>query len=202
MKNLKNKSMPILIALFLTLSMGASMILVPTANAHTPAWKMPTYAYIQAMPNTVGVGQPVVIYIWLTAPFEGTLIVNDYRFHNYKLVITKPNGETQTQTWDTVTDSTSSQGYVYTPSEIGTYNLTFIFQGRTSMITAMQTTLMLTTRIFQAQQPQHLQFNKRPCLNRFPAFHSQTLTGHAQSTVKITCGSRFHQIGSAPVFHP
>ena len=39
------------------LSMSASMMLVPTASAHTPAWQIPTYAYINVAPNPVGVGQ-------------------------------------------------------------------------------------------------------------------------------------------------
>jgi len=110
--------------------MTTSIILIPLANAHTPSWAMPTYAYIQAMPNPVGVGQAVVVYMWLTAPFEGTLIVNNYRFHNYQLAITSPSGKTETRTWDVVTDTTSSQGYVFTPTEVGTYNLTFIFPGQ------------------------------------------------------------------------
>ena len=57
MKFAKNKTAAIAIAIFLMLSMSASMMLIPNASAHTPAWKIPTYAYIIAAPNPIGVGQ-------------------------------------------------------------------------------------------------------------------------------------------------
>ena len=41
----KNKTAAIAIAIFLTFSMGASLILMPTTMAHTPAWNIPTYAF-------------------------------------------------------------------------------------------------------------------------------------------------------------
>ena len=47
----KNKIVAIAIAIFFIFSMGASMMLIPSASAHTPAWKIPTYAYISATPN-------------------------------------------------------------------------------------------------------------------------------------------------------
>ena len=66
MKNLKNKSVAISIAILLTISMTASiMLIMPTASAHSPPWNIPTYAYIVAAPDPVGVGQPVQIYMWL-----------------------------------------------------------------------------------------------------------------------------------------
>ena len=53
-------------------------------------------------------------------------MTNNYRFHNYKLIITAPDGEVTTKTWETVQDTTSNQGYSFTPDQVGTYNLTFI----------------------------------------------------------------------------
>ena len=44
-------------------------MLIPNANAHTPAWNIPTYAYIVAAPNPIGVGQTVHIYMWLDAVY-------------------------------------------------------------------------------------------------------------------------------------
>ena len=61
MQKLKNKIAAITIALFFILSMTASLILIPNANAHTPAWQIPTYAYINVAPNPVGVNQSVSI---------------------------------------------------------------------------------------------------------------------------------------------
>ena len=49
--------MAILIAAILTISMGASTMLIPNAGAHTPAWNIPTYAYVNATPNPADIGQ-------------------------------------------------------------------------------------------------------------------------------------------------
>jgi hypothetical protein len=55
---------------------------------------------------------------------------NNVRFHNFKLTITAPDGVVTTQTWDTVQDTTSSQSYIFTPDQVGTYNFTFDFPGQ------------------------------------------------------------------------
>jgi hypothetical protein len=126
----KNKTAAIAIAIFLMFSMGASMMLVPTASAHTPTWQIPTYAFILAAPNPIGVGQATYIYMWLDKVMDGAAIINDIRFHNYQLTITKPDTTTETKTWDIIWDTTSSQGYSYTPNQVGTYTLKFTFPGQ------------------------------------------------------------------------
>jgi hypothetical protein len=47
MQKLKNKTFAILIAAILTISMGASIILLPNADAHTPPWSL------QHMPSSI-----------------------------------------------------------------------------------------------------------------------------------------------------
>ncbi len=54
----KNKTMAILIALMLTIS-SATILLLPTTTAHTPAWTTTSYAYLSVAPDPVGVGQTV-----------------------------------------------------------------------------------------------------------------------------------------------
>jgi hypothetical protein len=142
----RHKTDAIAIAIFLTLSMVASTMLVP-ASAHDPGWQIPTQAYIIAAPDPVGVGQTVHIYMWLTAVFgaaggttasvgtnastaSAALLGNNYRFHNYKLTITAPDGTNSTQTFDTISDTTSSQFVQYTPTQTGTYTFTFNFPGQ------------------------------------------------------------------------
>ena len=98
----KNKTAAISFAILLIISMGASTMLIPNAVAHTPAWQIPTYAYIVPTVNPVGVGQQLIIYMWLDPVFgvepggglgsSGALLSNNYRFHNYTLTITAPNG--------------------------------------------------------------------------------------------------------------
>jgi len=128
MQFVKNKTAAIAIAIFLTLSMAASLTLIPTASAHTPAWDIPTFALITAAPNPVGVGQKAFIIMWLTDTFDPqTSLLNDYRFHNYKLTITAPDNTTQTITFDVVSDPTSDQTYAFTPAQVGIYTLNFTF---------------------------------------------------------------------------
>ena len=131
MQLFKNKYAAISIALFLMISMAASMMLLPNANAHTPKWNIPTYAYITAAPNPIGVNQTTYIIMWLDKLWDNTALTNNYRFHNYKLVITAPNGVNTTENFPVVSDPTSDQDYAFTPTTIGTYVLTFIFPGQT-----------------------------------------------------------------------
>ena len=131
MQLFKNKYVAIAIALFLTLSMVASVALLPSASAHTPPWNLPTYAYISAAPSPTGVNQRVLIIMWLTNEFSpDSTLANDYRFHNYELTITAPNGTKYSTTFSTVTDPTSDQDYYFTPTSVGTWILNFTFPGQ------------------------------------------------------------------------
>ncbi len=126
----KSKIAAIAIAIFLTFSMTASMMLVPIASAQ-PSQNLPTYAYINVAPNPTGVGQQVLVIMWLTNVFSpATSLLNDYRFHNYELTITSPTGTVTSQTFSTVTDPTSDQDTYFTPTQVGTYTLNFTFPGQ------------------------------------------------------------------------
>jgi hypothetical protein len=144
---LKGKTMAILFAVLLTFSMTASMMLIPNANAHTPAWSIPTYAYISAEPSIIGVGQTITIYLWLDPVYgaaggtsavlltngytaSAALTSNNYRFTNYALTITAPDGTKTTQTWPVVADPTSNVYYVWTPTAVGTYIFNFSYPGQ------------------------------------------------------------------------
>ena len=122
---LKNKTMAILIISILMISMSASMILTPTANAHTPAWTIVSYAYLVASPNPVGVGQATAIVMWIDTPMVGATVTNDIRRHDYTLTITKPDGKIETKHYDIVSDPTSVQYLQYTPDQVGNYTLKF-----------------------------------------------------------------------------
>jgi len=126
----KSKTVAIAIAIFLMFSMSASMMLIPNASAHTPAWQIPTYAYIFVAPNPVGVGQRASIDMWLSRVLPGAEPGNDIRWQNYELTITSPTGIVTTQTFATVTDPTANQDYYFTPTQVGTYTLNFTFPGQ------------------------------------------------------------------------
>jgi len=135
------------IAVFLMFTLAVPLAAIPFVNAHDPPWKIPTYAYIVAAPDPIGVGQTVHIYMWLDTVFgaaggttaaigtngsttSSALLSNDYRFHNYQLVIRDPDGTATTQTFDVISDTTSSQFTRFTPTKVGVYNLTFTFPGQ------------------------------------------------------------------------
>src|SRR5208283_2094152 len=147
MQKIKSKTLAILIAVILTLSMSASAMQIPNASAHSPAYNIPEYAYINAAPNPIGVGQTMIVYFWLDSVYgasggtteaqagnassaSAALLSNTWRFDNFKLTITAPNGAVSTESWPIVVDPTSSQYYDFTPSQTGTYTLTFSFPGQ------------------------------------------------------------------------
>ena len=127
---LKTKPSAIAIVLLLIISMGTSLLLLPGVNAHPEQWQIPTFAYVQAVPNPIGVGQTATVYMWLANTYADASKLNDYRFHNYKLTITAPDGTVTSQTFVNIMDSTSNQFYSFTPNQIGTYSINFTYPGQ------------------------------------------------------------------------
>jgi len=101
----------------------------PFANAHTPPWSIPTYAYIDGSPNPVGIGQKISLVFWIDAiPPTAAGSAGD-RWINLKVEVTEPNGATQTLgpfTSDSVGGSYAS----FTPDQVGNYTFKFIFPGQ------------------------------------------------------------------------
>ena len=111
------KTKSISIAILLAILMATSTFLVPTTNAHSPIWTIDSYAYIQAGPNPVGVGQPVLIIMWVDGPVPGATVDNDIRRIDYTLTVTAPDGQKQSFNWPIVSDPTSVQFISYTPTQ-------------------------------------------------------------------------------------
>jgi hypothetical protein len=131
MKILGSKKTATAIALFLLLTIAVTLVALPAVNAHTPPWQITTFAFVQAVPNPVGVGQSVLVYMFLDKIPDGAMLANDKRFHNYTLTITAPNGTHTTKVFPIVWDPTSNQAYSFTPDQVGTYILDFTFPGQT-----------------------------------------------------------------------
>jgi len=92
MKSLKSKITAITIAIFFILSMSASMMLIPSASAHTPPNTIPRYMYVEFSANPVGVGQQMLIDFWVNLiPPEAKGQYGD-RWAMY-LTVTAPNGK-------------------------------------------------------------------------------------------------------------
>ena len=119
------------IIMLLMMAMASTLIVMPTASAHDPVWKIISYAYIMATPNPVGVGQRVATVMWVDTPLPSAVIGNDIRRHDYKLTITAPDETTEVVTWDVIQDTTGIQYYTWTPSQVGEYVLKFEYPEQT-----------------------------------------------------------------------
>ena len=64
----ETKKVVSLIAIMLMISLSSSMMLIPSANAHTPKWNIATYSFCSVSPDPVGVGQYVNINFWINEP--------------------------------------------------------------------------------------------------------------------------------------
>jgi outer membrane protein assembly factor BamB len=118
------------IALILMLTFAAFMAAIPTANAHTPAWTLSTYAFINVAPNPVGVGQTAYVNFWIDKvppTAEGNYGVH---WHNMVVTVTKPDGTTQTL-GPYNSDAVGGAWSTFTPTQVGTYKFVFNFPGQT-----------------------------------------------------------------------
>ncbi len=132
--NLRRNKTLSAIALILILTFSALMAFIPAANAHTPAWNVPTYAYVNAAPSPIGVGQTALIVMWIdkippTAGGTGGL-----RWTNFTLTITAPDG-TITHLGPFISADTSSTNTFFAPTQTGTYTILFNFPGQVSTLT-------------------------------------------------------------------
>ncbi len=116
--------------LFLLFAMTGSLLLVPSTEAHTPAWKINSYAYLFAAPDPIGVGQNTYISMWIDVSLPGSMITNNIRRENYTLTITKPDGTIETKHWDVIDDTTNVQSISYVPDQVGTYTIKFDYGGQ------------------------------------------------------------------------
>ena len=127
---MKFKTGVISIALLLIISVSSSMILLPSATAHSPSQNIPTYAFINVAPSPAGLGQTVTIGFWLTnVPPTANAIYGD-RWQNMTVKVTKPDGTTETLGPFT-SDATGGTYTTYTPTALGNYTFQMTFGGQT-----------------------------------------------------------------------
>ena len=84
------------IALIALLALSIVVVLAPNTSAHTPAIYLPQWAYINAFPSPVGVGQTISVFAW-TANYPTTAngAYGD-RWTNVTIIETKPDGSNVT----------------------------------------------------------------------------------------------------------
>ena len=122
--------MAFLIVTILTISIGASTILIQSAAAHNPPWNIPTYAYINVAPNPAGLGQTVNIGMWINNPPPDASRTYGDRWQNFKVTVTKPDGTTETL-GPFISDDTGGTHSDYVPTLLGNYSFFFSFPGQT-----------------------------------------------------------------------
>jgi hypothetical protein len=118
MKLLENKTTTA-IAIFLMLTIAATIVALPIANAHYPAWTYPTWCYCAIANSIIGVNQPEVIVFWVNAipPTAQGAYGDRWTFW---VDITNPGGSNETL--GPFTSDPIGGGYTsYTPTEVGTY---------------------------------------------------------------------------------
>ncbi len=117
------------LSLIVLLSSSASLIL--SADAHTPAWEIPTYAYIAVTPNPIGVGQTAFVTFWLDWVPPGAGGIGGDRWRDLTVDVTKPDGSKETLGPFT-SDPIGGAYDLYIPDQIGTYTFEFNFPGQTA----------------------------------------------------------------------
>jgi hypothetical protein len=139
MKIAKNKTMATMIALFLALTIAATAIALPTANAQQT---VATHAFLDVMPNPIGVDQSVFVAMWLLevnpvsfaniqgqGSGTGTGTATTGVWSGYTVTVTAPDGS-NTTLGPYVSSDISTVNVMYTPTQVGTYTFTFNFPGQ------------------------------------------------------------------------
>ena len=129
MHNLKSKTMAIMIAVILTISMAASTILLPV-SAHDPPWNVRTTAFIHAAPNPCGIGQTITVGFWINQPPPTAGGPYGDRYSNMTVKVTHPD-ETTTILGPFTSDDTGGSYTTYTPTQLGTYTFQHFYGGDT-----------------------------------------------------------------------
>src|SRR4030067_897313 len=136
MKISKKKTMATMVAIFLMLTITSTLVALPIANAHTPAWTIPTNAYVVCAPSRIGLGQYTTIVVWVDyySPVAGG--GQGQRWDGFKIDITKPDGAKVTIGPFTCRSDVGSDYQAYTPDQLGTYTIVFSWPGQTAVTTS------------------------------------------------------------------
>ena len=109
------------ITLILMLAFSATILALPIASAHDPAWEIPQYTYVAVTNNPIGVGQNLVIVFWPNA-YPPTAVGAYGDRWTWNIEITKPSGDKDTL--GPITSDPVGGGWtIYTPTEVGSYTI-------------------------------------------------------------------------------
>ena len=119
------KKSVISIVLILTMAIATFSTNTPLAQAAD----IPTWMFLTAQPDPIGVGQTANVVYWLDkAPPTASGPRGD-RWQNWKLEITSPDGKTETRNLG-ISDAAGSGYLAFTPTQIGSYTFKVTFPGQ------------------------------------------------------------------------
>ena len=159
MKTFKNKTIAISIAIILTISMSASIMLIPPAAKHIrhPTTLFPTPTLLLLL-NLWGLVNQCQFPSGSTILFQAQHnVLSNIRRTNYYLNITAPDGISTTQTFATIADPTGIKTIFYTPTQVGNYKFDFYYAGQTYIWNSVNTPDLhhnmqhIKTTLFQLQ---------------------------------------------------
>jgi len=112
----------------LLLALTVTLIALPAASAHDPAWSVPTWTYASVTNSVIGVNQGTTIVFWCNAVPPTAQGTYGDRW-TFELDITHPNGEVEKITGLT-SDPVGGSWQSYTPTEVGTYTIVAKMEGK------------------------------------------------------------------------
>ncbi len=96
---------------------------IPLPSGVTADYNVVSHAYLSARPSPIGVGQSILINVWIT---PGTHVANFLT--GFKVTITLPDGTTETVTLNSYNGDATSW-FEYVPTQVGVYKFKFDFPG-------------------------------------------------------------------------
>lgn len=131
LQKIKGKTMAILMAILLSVSMGATVMILPTAHAQTAAVPVPTFAFISVSPNPIGVGQTARINFWINEPPPTASAQYGDRWQGMMVTVTEPGGSTVKLGPFTSDDTGGTSTTWPVPDVTGNYTFQMSFPGQT-----------------------------------------------------------------------
>src|SRR5665647_1935313 len=141
MQKLKNKTIAITLIAFFLISTFAIAIVennpvkaqlaaqqqtISIPSGATPNATATTIAHISFRPRIVGIGQPILVNMWL----ETTILNANYQhLKAYRVTITKPDGTTDIITKDSYVADTTAW-FEYAPDQVGTWSIKLDYLGQ------------------------------------------------------------------------
>ncbi|MCW4005888.1 MAG: hypothetical protein NWF04_04740 [Candidatus Bathyarchaeota archaeon] len=115
------------------LLLASAFAALPVTNAHTPAWDIPIWSYMNVSPNPIGVDQTAFIVFWFDKSPPTAAGSGGDRWTDITIEVTAPDNSKDTLGPFT-TDSVGGSYAMFTPTQVGTYTFVLDFPGQTASL--------------------------------------------------------------------